>query len=208
MEKQTGRFGTDPLAFFEMVYTQEAPWEIGSIQPDLLALLERRPPAEPVLDIGCATGDAVFDLARRGYRVVGVDFVASAIAKARERTLRELSAAEGARVEFLVGDALRLPELGRQFGSVVDSGFLHLLDDAQAVEYLRSLGSVLSTGARGYFIEFAVEFGMPNTPRTVDRVSLESWLDQDQWRIAEFADATFRNKINPVPASLFCLERL
>jgi 2-polyprenyl-3-methyl-5-hydroxy-6-metoxy-1,4-benzoquinol methylase len=73
------RFGSDPLAFFNSVYQDVAPWDIGAPQP----AIERYPPTNPILDIGCGSGDLAIYLAQLGYQVVGIDFVESAIAAAK-----------------------------------------------------------------------------------------------------------------------------
>jgi len=41
---------------------------------------------ETILDLGCGTGGHAFPLARRGYRVTGVDRSAEMLAHAREKT--------------------------------------------------------------------------------------------------------------------------
>ena len=46
------RFGSDPLAFFQAVYREPAPWDIGAPQPAMVALLTEHPPEGPVLDEG------------------------------------------------------------------------------------------------------------------------------------------------------------
>lgn len=80
-----GRFGADPLLFFDRVYSDTAPWEVGGAQPDMARLLEEDPPHGLVVDLGSATGDLAIHLALAGHRVVGVEFVESAVAQAREK---------------------------------------------------------------------------------------------------------------------------
>jgi 2-polyprenyl-3-methyl-5-hydroxy-6-metoxy-1,4-benzoquinol methylase len=56
-----------------------------------------------ILDIGCGTGRHSIELARRGYRVTGIDLSASQIKKAREKAARaEVD------VQFMVKDAVAL----------------------------------------------------------------------------------------------------
>jgi 2-polyprenyl-3-methyl-5-hydroxy-6-metoxy-1,4-benzoquinol methylase len=61
------------------------------------------PPIEPssvrVLDIGCSIGTFAIEFARRGYKCVGLDMDADALAIARE-----LAAQEGVEVDFVQGD--------------------------------------------------------------------------------------------------------
>jgi SAM-dependent methyltransferase len=57
------------------------------------------PEGGKVLDVACGTGRLAIPLARRGYRVTGIDLSPLYIDKARER-----SADEGLDVDFIVGD--------------------------------------------------------------------------------------------------------
>src|SRR5690606_8273194 len=79
------RFGPDPQAFFDGIYQDVAPWDVGRAQPALTELLEEHPPHGPVLDLGCGTGDLAIHIARQGLEVLGVDTAATAIAEARGR---------------------------------------------------------------------------------------------------------------------------
>jgi ubiquinone/menaquinone biosynthesis C-methylase UbiE len=78
-----------------------------------------------VLDVGCGSGDHAIALARRSLEVVGVDSVQEAITQAQAKA-QALPAEIAERLTFHVADALRPSLLGRRFGAVVDSGFLHL----------------------------------------------------------------------------------
>lgn len=53
-----------------------------------------------ILDVGCGTGRHALELARRGYRVVGVDLSESLLAQGRK-----MAEAEGLAVTFILGDA-------------------------------------------------------------------------------------------------------
>jgi ubiquinone/menaquinone biosynthesis C-methylase UbiE len=56
-----------------------------------------------ILDIGCGTGRHAIELAKRGYRVTGVDLSESQLARARDKAL-----GAGVQVEFLQRDAREL----------------------------------------------------------------------------------------------------
>src|SRR5512134_3567680 len=108
------RFGSDPLAFFNAVYEDIPPWDIGAPQPAMSALLARYPPADPILDVVCGSGDLSIYLAKLGHQVVGIDFVETAIANAQEK-VRALPAEAARLVNFQVADARKPSLLQQQF---------------------------------------------------------------------------------------------
>lgn len=116
------RFGSNPLDFFNSVYQDIPPWDIGAPQPAMAALLNEYPPTSPILDLGCGTGDLAIYLAKLGYQVTGIDFVEKAIANCRERA-GSLPVEVTRLLDFQVADALKPSLLQRQFGAVVDLGF-------------------------------------------------------------------------------------
>src|SRR5215470_7323894 len=107
---------------FENLYAGPAPWDIGRPQERFVAIADRV--TGPVLDAGCGTGEHALFFAARGLRVVGIDFVAEAIRRARAK-----AAERGLAVEFLVKDALTLAGWGKRFASVIDSGLFHVFSD-------------------------------------------------------------------------------
>ncbi len=64
----------------------------------------RSDPSKRILDIGCGTGRHAIELARRGYRVVGVDLSEAQLARARRK-----ADADGLAIEFRQMDARTLP---------------------------------------------------------------------------------------------------
>lgn len=74
---------------YETLY-RTTPDALGAADPTLIALLTNQlaPPAR-VLDIGCGQGRDALVLARKGYRVTGVDLAPSGIAALRAAAARE-----------------------------------------------------------------------------------------------------------------------
>lgn len=204
-----GRFGPDPLAFFQAVYNGSAPWEVGQAQPAMASLIDKFLPSDPILDLGCASGDLAIHLARLGHEVIGIDFVQSAIDQANEKR-NALPAEVAERLSFRVADALRPASLGIQFGSVFDSGFLHLLDETESDGLVADLAATLKPGGRYYLHEFAVEFPIENVPRAVTEDELRSrFSEANGWRVLEVTAAEFLNTVAaPTPAIAACIERL
>lgn len=204
-----GRFGSDPHSFFNSVYAAAAPWEVGVAQPDMARLLADHPPADPVLDLGSATGDLAIHLAHQGRMVVGLEFVETAVEQARQKTL-SLPPDVRARLEFKVGDATRPAALGIAFGAVVDSGFLHLLDPDETDRFVENLRAAMRPGGRYYLHEFAIEFPVDNVPRAVTEQEIRSRFSPSTgWKVIEIRTATFLNRVaQPAPAIVACVEKL
>jgi SAM-dependent methyltransferase len=194
--------------FFDSVYRETPPWDIGAAQPAMTALLAEFPPAGPVLDVGCGSGDLAIEIARRGLEVLGIDVVDAAIQQARARA--QAQPPEVARLlDFQFGDALRPTLLQKRFGAVVDSGFYHLFEQHQRDELARDLASTLLPGGRYYLLAFATEFDIPNTPLKVTEDELRArFTAENGWRILAVRPAQFESRIAPVPAVAACIERL
>lgn len=201
------RFGPDPHAFFDHVYAIGAPWEIGGVQPAMAELVEQFAPRGPALDLGCASGDLSIHLARQGVAVIGVDFVRAAIEEA-EAKRSSLPAEVADLLTFAVADATRPSELGT-FGSVFDSGFLHLLDADESASLIEDLGRALVRGGRLYLHEFGVEFPVDNVPRAITETEVrERFTAAAGWRILHIAEAEFLSTVAaPTPAIIACIEK-
>ncbi|HSB00755.1 MAG TPA: methyltransferase domain-containing protein [Anaerolineales bacterium] len=203
------RFGPDPRAFFDAVYQGIAPWEVGGPQPAMAALFNEYPPMDPALDVGCGSGDLAIYLAQRGLQVTGIDFVEAAITQAREKA-GALPPEVANLLGFQMADALQPSLLQRQFGSVVDSGFLHLLESEECDRFVEDLALTLLPGGRYYLLAFAVEFPMPNLPRRVTADELRARFTLEKgWNIQDIRTAEFLSRVAPpVPAIGACIERL
>ena len=202
------RFGPDPAAHFDAMYQDLAPWDVGDIQPDMAALLAAFPPAAPVLDVGCGSGDTAIAIARHGVAVTGIDLAPKAIAMARAKVTR-LPPELAQRLTFEVGDALRPSGLGRRFGAVVDSGFGHLFDTKDRDAFIDDLARVLGPGGRYYLLAFAVEFPVPHTPRAIIDAEVRHRFTRERgWNILTLQSGGFLNRVaEPVPATAACIER-
>jgi SAM-dependent methyltransferase len=101
-----------------------------------------------LLDVGTGTGFNALILARLGHRVTGVDLSPGMLGEARRRARDE-----GLAIEFLEGDAGRLPLEGERFDGVLARNLLWTLPDpAWAVAHWRDLlrpgGTMLVTDGR------------------------------------------------------------
>lgn len=173
------------------------------------ALLSKYPPVDPVLDVGCGSGDLSIYLAQLGYQVVGVDFVEAAIATAQAR-LSARSPEIARRVRFQVADALKPSLLQQRFGSVVDSGFFHLFNPDQCDHFVDELAFTLRPGGWYYLHAFAVEFPVPNVPRSITADEVQARFTPEKgWRIHDIQSVEFLSRVAPpVPAICACIERI
>jgi SAM-dependent methyltransferase len=110
----TGVFG--PYArYYDLLYRDK---DYDAEADFVSALLERhRPGARTLLELGCGSGRHAVCLARRGYRVHGVDRSADMLEQARRRC-HDLAPDVAARLEFAGGD-IRSLRLGRTFDAVI-----------------------------------------------------------------------------------------
>jgi cyclopropane fatty-acyl-phospholipid synthase-like methyltransferase len=173
------------------------------------ALFAKYPPLNPILDVGCGSGDLAIYLAQRGHQAVGIDFVDAAIAQAREK-VRSLPPEVVRLLDFQVADALKPSLLRWKFGSVVDSGFFHLFEPTQCDQFIDELALTLLPGGRYYLHAFAIEFPIPNAPRQVTADELRARFTSEKgWRIHDVRSAEFLSRVAPpVPAISACIERL
>lgn len=192
-----------------MVYVDTAPWEVGGAQTAMARLLQDFPPTGTVLDLGSATGDLAIHLARSGHRVLGVEFVESAVLQACEKAAG-LPPEVAELLSFRVADATRPSALGLEFGAVVDSGFLHLLDSDETDRFVEDLGRALGSGGRYYLHEFAIEFPMDNVPRAITREEIDARFNAGSgWRVLDVRNVEFLNRVaQPTAAIAACIERL
>ena len=203
------RFGPDPRDFFDSVYNQMPPWDVGGPQPAMSALIAEYPPMDPILDVGCGSGDLAISLAQLGHQVIGVDFVEAAITQAREK-VTSLPPEVARLLDFQVADALKPSHLQRMFGSVVDSGFYHLFEPDQCERFIDDVALALLPGGRYYLLAFDIEFSMPNLPRQISKEEVQARFTPEKgWRILNLQPAEVHSRVAPpVPAIRACIERL
>jgi SAM-dependent methyltransferase len=163
---------------FKEAYNGTPPWDIGRAQPALERVAEAGLVTGPVLDAGCGTGENALFFAARGFEVVGVDAVDAAIEAARAK-----AKARGLQAEFLVRDALALGELGRLFGTVVDSGLFHTFDDDERPWYVASLAAATAPGARAFILCFSEHEHLDGGPRRVTQAEVRESFDRPPFRV-------------------------
>ena len=157
--------------FFERYAKGDLPWQIDRPQPEVLKMIEEGKFESPVLDIGCGAGDNAIELARRGYRVLGMDLVPEALRMARQKAEK---AGLAQPPEFILGDATRLAESGVEAETILDCALFHIFEDEERPAYVRGLETVLSPGGRLHILSFSELETREPGPR---RLTLESIVE-------------------------------
>ena len=151
---------------FESLYSGKAPWDIGRPQKTFLDVADQV--IGSVLDAGCGTGENALFFASRGHKVMGIDFLAEPITRAKRK-----AAERGVTATFLVVDALALKELPEVYDSVIDSGLFHVFNDDDRERYVEGLATVVKLDGRLYLLCFSDEEPGTQGPRRVSRKEIE-----------------------------------
>jgi SAM-dependent methyltransferase len=153
------------------------PWDGHPLAKSLQELIEGDGALAPgtALDLGCGTGDNSIYLAKHGWKVTGVDFVAKAVDKARAK-----AEADKVAVSFTRADVTRLSSegVGSDFGLIVDNGCLHGMSPEDRDAYVREVTAVAARDARLLFVEFVTggSYGVPGIdPDEVNRRFAANW---------------------------------
>ncbi|OMQ16503.1 hypothetical protein A7K94_0202100 [Modestobacter sp. VKM Ac-2676] len=146
---------------------------------------ERTPPYGPALDLGCGTGTHSVQLAERGWEVIGVDDVSSAVRRARDRARDG-----GVEIRFVEGDVTDLRSAGVDGVSFfLDIGCFHGLKDAQRTAMGEGVTAVAAPAATLLLLAFRPG-RRPLLPRGAGRGDIETafpgWTVTDE----EPADVT------------------
>ncbi len=170
---------------FEQAYQGQAPWDIGRPQPAIVNLAEAGLVRGSVLDVGCGTGENLLFLAARGHEAWGIDFVPAAIERAKEKAKER-----GIDAHFLVGNALELEKLGRQFDTVIDCGLFHTFADEERPAFVRELAEILRSGGLLYILCFSDEQPGTEGPRRISQQEIRDSF-HDGWKVEHIEPIRF-----------------
>jgi SAM-dependent methyltransferase len=148
----------DKLLVLEQRFTQmylegPVPWDSGISPPELLAAIQGPAalPAGRALDVGCGTGTNSLTLALLGWRVLGVDFAAPAIARAEAKAAEAQPklATSGGAVVFLKADVTQLapPAGGERMNLILDIGCLNGIPYERRPDYARVMAEQAAPAA-------------------------------------------------------------
>jgi cyclopropane fatty-acyl-phospholipid synthase-like methyltransferase len=127
----------------------QKPWDTGVTPPEVREMIESMA-LKPgrALDLGCGTGTNCIYLARHGWEVVGVDFSAIAIWRARLKARRA-----GVACQFYHADVTDLSFLTGLFDLALDIGCLHSVPRAGWQRYGAGLTRLVRPG--GLYLLYA-----------------------------------------------------
>lgn len=95
--------------------------------------------AGKILDVGCGRGRNSLYLAKKGFRVYGIDISKSAIDSARKKDVCK-------KANFMVGDLPKLSFHDEFFDSIVDIGYFHTISPKHRRGYLDETFQILKFG--------------------------------------------------------------
>jgi SAM-dependent methyltransferase len=175
---------------FDDAYIGVPPWDIGRAQREVVALAEAGAFRSPVVDVGCGTGENALELAASGLEVLGIDASPRAIGKAMDKAReRALSG-----IDFLVADVFGVGGLGRRFGSALDCGLFHVLDDHERPVYAASLGDALEAGGVLHLLCFSDEEPPGWGPRRVSEAELRATFAHG-WQVLDVVPTVFETNL-------------
>lgn len=175
---------------FNWAYLQEPAWDSGTPPPELVEYLDQHETGR-ALDLGCGTGTNVLYMARRGWRVDGIDFSWLAILQARRRIKHAQVTAS-----LVKGDVTRLQDydLRAPFDFALDIGCLHALGSLKAARaYVSGLAPLIRAG--GEYRLYAHERKGANEAYPEHGLTLE-WAERlfaDSFELVEYRPGTERS---------------
>ena len=182
---------------YEMMYKKaKDETRLGWYGTDIPLLVEREA-TQPLkggnaVDLGCGTGLNAVYLAKKGYQVIGVDFVSSALNFARKNAMEAK-----VNVEFVLADILEW-QAPYKFDLILDSGCLHGLSGENREKYKAQLLKWLKPSSVYVLIHFAKRrfydlniFG----PQKRTREDVERFFKPDL-RIVDFLAETGKEPLN------------
>lgn len=173
-ESRVADVASPRVGYWLLYFLGIRPWDQGKVPPELVELVEGKEALAPgrALDLGCGGGTEAIYLARHGWQVTGVDYMARALKMARQR-----AGAAGVAPHWIQGDVTQLPKLniGDGYTLLLDLGCFHGLNEAQRAAYATGVTEAAARGAAFLIFSFAPQFRGP-APRGLSREEIMSSL--------------------------------
>jgi ubiquinone/menaquinone biosynthesis C-methylase UbiE len=164
-------------------FTRGTLGECDFIEAELSADKSKR-----IVDIGCGTGRHSIELAKRGYKITGVDLSVSMLERARQK-----AGEAGVQITFLQHDARKLPFEGNFDVALMlcEGGFPLMETDEMNFEILRNVRRALVPGRKLIFTTLNGLFPLFNSVEQF--CAAESSNDNAAYRQNSFNLMTFRD---------------
>lgn len=174
------------------------PWDDALPPPEVIELAPQLAPGR-ALDLGCGYGRAAIFMARHGWLVDGVDFIAEAIAEAAKRAE---AAGVSEKIHFHQSLVSELDFLTGEYDFALDVGCMHNLDEVELQKYAAELRRLLRPGAIYLLYARLVEPGSDteNGPRGLPVQTIKS-LFADGFDLEQFVRGETAVEDQPVWAS-------
>lgn len=144
--------------FYEIVYRfVPVDWIFGStskIERFVGIAVDGRIEPGRAITLGCGVGRETIYLAKKGFEVIGVDFSATAIQKARKR-----AKSEGVDVQFIVDDLTNIKLVSGTYDLVMDFGALNDLSQNSRDLYMQNVIPLFDQN--GSYVMFCFDWMLP-----------------------------------------------
>lgn len=178
--------------FFNESYRGSPPWDIGRPQAEFVRLARNGEIRGKVLDVGCGTGENAIFFSQLETEVWGIDSAPLAIEKAKLKAKER-----GAKVRFLVADAMHIDRLGTKFDTITDCGLFHTFSDEQRSLFAKSLRSAMEKGATYFTLSFSTKEPTGwGGPRRVSEEEIREVFGQG-WKINYVKDCKIETNLHP-----------
>lgn len=181
----------------------ETPWDSGKPDAELVRCVAAGDlPGRTLLELGCGTGTNAIELARRGYRVKGVELASLPVERAREK-----AHSAGVEVEFVAGDLTKL-DLGGPFDCLVDVGLYHGIRNRDLPGLLATVRRVSRRGTRWLCLAGNGKERTPRGPPVVQEEEFRAELEPlfEILRVREFR-FDLRPDLQPLAWSILMQRR-
>ncbi len=179
------------MQFFDNAYEGTPTWDIGRPQGVIVRLAAAGAIAGPVLDVGCGTGENSLHLASLGLDVTGIDLAHAAVDKARTKVATRPTPG---RLEFLLWDALRAGDMGREFRTAIDVGLFHSLQPDQRTAYATSLRRALVPGGVVFIVCWSTRNPLGYGPERIARADIRASF-RSGWSIEAIEDEFLETRL-------------
>jgi 2-polyprenyl-3-methyl-5-hydroxy-6-metoxy-1,4-benzoquinol methylase len=130
--------------FYRETPLEKIPWNKAQADFFMKLLKANKLGEGKALDLGCGVGAKSIALAKKGFKVTGIDIAPTAIKYAREKAKKA-----GVKVRFIAADATDLSFLGEEkFDFILDWANLHGIPKTKRRKYVREIAKHCKKGGK------------------------------------------------------------